>query len=93
MIVGIMILEIHSGTTHSLKEKRQVIRSLKEKLRRRFNVAVIESGYQDSWQRAQVAVVTASGSRPVLDGLLSRVEDFVAEAFPGISVQVEREYL
>ncbi len=93
MIVGVMVLELHSRSTHSLKEKRQIVGSLKEKLRRRFNVAVIESGHQDSRKQAEVAVVTISCTRPVLDGVLSRIENFVADEFPMLSVHVEKEYL
>lgn len=93
MIVGIMVLELHSGNTHSLKEKRRLVLSLKDRLRQRFNVAVIESGHQDSWQQAQVTVASIALSRRTLDQVLSRVESFVTETYPMFSVAVEREYL
>ncbi|HDP95877.1 MAG TPA: DUF503 domain-containing protein [Candidatus Aminicenantes bacterium] len=92
MIVGIMVLDLYSGNTHNLKEKRRLVLSLKERLRRRFNVAAIESAYQDSWQRAQISMVTLSMSRQVLDQLLSRIENFVAETYPMFVVTVEREF-
>lgn len=93
MIVGVMVLDLYSGNTHSLKEKRRLVLSLKERLRRRFNVAVIESAHLDSWQRAQISVVTVSMSRKVLDQVLSRIENFVAETYPMFDVTVEREIL
>lgn len=93
MIVGIMILEMHSGVVHSLKEKRQLVGSLKERLRNRFNVVVIESAHLDVWQSSQVSVITASVTRPVLDGVMSRVESFVAENYPMFSVHVERKFI
>ena len=56
MVVGLLALEIHLPDAHSLKDKRQVVRKLKERLRARFNVAVAELDHQDLWQRATVGV-------------------------------------
>ena len=58
MPVGLLTLEIHMPEAHSLKDKRQVLRSLKDRLRGRFNVAVAELEHQDVWQRATIGVVT-----------------------------------
>jgi len=59
--------------SHSLKDKRHVVQGLKDRLRRRFNVAVAEIDYQELWQRALVAAVTVSGdharARQVLDSV------------------------
>ena len=60
MPVGLLTLDIHIPDAQSLKDKRQVIRSLKDKLRRQFNVAVAELDHHDLWQRSVVGVVTAS---------------------------------
>ncbi|MFQ5663100.1 MAG: DUF503 domain-containing protein [Terriglobia bacterium] len=59
MVVGLLTLEIHLPYAHSLKDKRQVLRKLKERLRR-FNVAVAELDHQEVWQRATVGVVSLS---------------------------------
>jgi uncharacterized protein YlxP (DUF503 family) len=58
MPVGLLTLEIHIPEAHSLKDKRQVLRSLKDRLRGKFNVAVAELEHQDLWQRVTVGVVT-----------------------------------
>src|SRR5258707_7107174 len=58
MPVGLLTLELHIPDAQSLKDKRQVLRSLKDKLRRDFNVAVAEMEHHDTWQRAVVGVVT-----------------------------------
>jgi uncharacterized protein YlxP (DUF503 family) len=58
MPVGLLTLEIHIPDAHSLKDKRQVLRSLKDRLRGKFNVAVAELEHQDLWQRFTVGVVT-----------------------------------
>ena len=63
MVVGLLTLEIHLPYAHSLKDKRQVVRRLKERLRGRFNVAVAELDHQDTWQRAQVGVLSLSTDR------------------------------
>ena len=71
--IGVLTLEMRLEHSHSLKDKRHVVQGLKERLRRRFNVAVAEIDYQDLWQRALVAAVTVSGdhthARQVLDSV------------------------
>jgi uncharacterized protein YlxP (DUF503 family) len=62
MPIGLLTLEIHIPDAHSLKDKRQVLRSLKDRLRNRFNVAVAELEYQDTWQDSVVGVVAISGN-------------------------------
>jgi uncharacterized protein YlxP (DUF503 family) len=62
MVVGLLTLEIRLPYARSLKDKRQVLRRLKDRLRGRFNVAVAELDHQDVWQRAQVGVVALNNS-------------------------------
>ncbi|MBN2370069.1 MAG: DUF503 domain-containing protein [Vicinamibacteria bacterium] len=63
MIVGLLHLDLHLQSVHSLKEKRQILRSLMTRLRNRFNVAVAEVEHQDLWQRARLAVVSVNSDR------------------------------
>ena len=62
MPVGLLTLEIYIPEAHSLKDKRQVLRSLKDRLRGKFNVAIAELDGQDSWQRSVVGVVSLSNN-------------------------------
>ena len=62
MPVGLLTLEIHIPDARSLKDKRQVLRSLKDRLRARFNVAVAELDHHDVWQSSVVGVVTLSNN-------------------------------
>ena len=62
MFVGLLTLELHIAEARSLKDKRQILRSLKDRLRRKFNVAVAELDFQDVWQSATVGVVTLSAA-------------------------------
>ncbi|MCA2964764.1 MAG: DUF503 domain-containing protein [Acidobacteriaceae bacterium] len=76
--VGVLHLELHLDYAQSIKEKRNVIRGLKARLRSRFNVAIAETGHQDSLTRGLVAVVTVAPSRPYAEALLQKVEDEAA---------------
>jgi uncharacterized protein YlxP (DUF503 family) len=72
--IAILTLELRIEGAHSLKDKRQVLRSLKDKLRGSFNVSVAELEQSDLWQRATVGVVSISSSRDYLAGLMQQVE-------------------
>jgi uncharacterized protein YlxP (DUF503 family) len=72
--VGVLTLEVRLENSHSLKDKRQVVQGLKDRLRRKFNVAVAEIEGQDLWQRALVAAVTVSGDRQHAAWVLESVE-------------------
>jgi uncharacterized protein YlxP (DUF503 family) len=73
-MVALLTLELRIEGAHSLKDKRQVLRSLKDRLRAQFNVAVAELDHTDLWQRATLGVVSISDSRAYLDGLMHSVE-------------------
>jgi uncharacterized protein YlxP (DUF503 family) len=73
MVIGVCTLELNIPAAVSLKDKRQVIKSLIARLRNEFNVAVAEVDRLDSWQSAVVGVVTVSNDREYAHGLLSRV--------------------
>ncbi|HXE11491.1 MAG TPA: DUF503 domain-containing protein [Bryobacteraceae bacterium] len=74
-VVAVLTLEIFVEHSHSLKEKRHVVKSLKDRLRRRFNVAVAEIDGLDSWQRSVVAAVTVSNDRVRAEQVLQSVEN------------------
>ena len=72
--IGVLTLELRLEDSHSLKDKRHVVRSLKDRLRHKFNVAVAEIDGQELWQRATVAAVTVSPSHDYAEQLLQSVE-------------------
>lgn len=79
MVVGAALVEIHVHGSHSLKQKRGVVRSIQQRLRNQFNISVSEVGGQGTWQRA-VLGLTAAGSealpvRKVLERAIRFVED------------------
>jgi uncharacterized protein YlxP (DUF503 family) len=73
MPVGLLTLEIHLPYSHSLKEKRAVLRKVRDRVRSRFNVAVAELDHRDVWQVATLGVVSISDSQPLLDAVLRDV--------------------
>jgi uncharacterized protein YlxP (DUF503 family) len=74
MPIAFLTIELRIEAAQSLKDKRQVVRSVKDKLRAHFNVAVAELDSADVWQRATIGVVSISSSRDYLDGLMQNVE-------------------
>jgi uncharacterized protein len=74
MALAILTLELRIEGARSLKDKRQVLRSLKDKLRQSFNVSVAELDQTELWQRATIGVVSISSSRDYLAGLMQQVE-------------------
>ncbi|NPA58589.1 MAG: DUF503 domain-containing protein [Aquificae bacterium] len=91
MIIGSVLFDFYIPHAGSLKEKRMVVRSLKEKLKSRFNVSVSEVGSQDVWQSAQVAVVTVAPDRKQAEKVIQSVINFVEATFPDLHINVHRE--
>ncbi len=94
MTVGILTFELHVPQARSLKDKRQVVRSVKERLRSRHNVAVSElEEHADLWQRASVAVVSVASRREVLEALFEKVIRETESQVPGHLVETGRDFL
>jgi uncharacterized protein YlxP (DUF503 family) len=81
--IGVLTLELRLENSHSLKEKRHVVQSLKDRLRNKFNVAVAEIDHQDLWQRAAVAAVTVSSDHVHAEKVLRSVEEEAAAMLGG----------
>jgi uncharacterized protein len=72
--IGVLTLELRLENSHSLKDKRHVVKSLKDRLRNKFNVSVAEIDYQDLWQRSAVAAVTVASDHGRAEAVLQMVE-------------------
>ncbi|MFN0167695.1 MAG: DUF503 domain-containing protein [Bryobacteraceae bacterium] len=81
--IGVLLLELRIEQSHSLKDKRNVLQSLKTRLRSRFNVAVAEIDHQETWQRSVVAAVTVSSAREHAATVLESVEREAAGLLAG----------
>jgi uncharacterized protein YlxP (DUF503 family) len=78
MVVGVRSWELHLAGCQSLKDKRRVLKSLKDRLHRRFNVSAAEVDHQDSWQRAALACSVVTTDRRHAEEVLASCDRLVA---------------
>jgi len=83
LFVGICRLELLLAECSSLKDKRQVIRSLIERLKNRFNISIAEVDFQDTWQRTKIAMAIVSSARNPAEIELQKALKFI-DSFPEI---------
>src|SRR5512142_1013664 len=79
LVVGVLKLNLLLPENHSLKGKRGVLKSIQSRVANRFNVSVAECGDQDLWQSAVLGFGAVGSDRRVVEALLQKVVDFVAE--------------
>jgi hypothetical protein len=77
MVVGVCTLELEIPSSHSLKDKRHVVKSVVARVRRDFNVSIAEVDALDSWQFATLGIVCVSPDRAYAHGLLEKVIDAI----------------
>jgi uncharacterized protein len=92
-LIAFLTLELSIEAAHSLKDRRQVVRSLKDRLRTSFNVSVAELDAAELWNRATVGVVSLSSSRDYLDGLMKNVERQAMRIANNCGAEVTDSYL
>jgi uncharacterized protein YlxP (DUF503 family) len=88
MAIASLTLELHIEQARSLKDRRQVVRSLKDKLRHGFNISVAELDEAVTWQSAVIGVAAISRSRDYLTGLMRQVEDAAVRIANDLGAQV-----
>lgn len=93
MVVGVIAWELEVFGCQSLKEKRSVVRSLKERLRNRFNVSVAETGANDLWQRAEITACVVSTDRRQADSVLESADRFVGSDPRARVIRADRSIL
>jgi len=93
MIIGIVTLEFHLPMCRSLKSKRFITKSLKERLSNKFNVAVAEVDYTDMWQRTLLAVVTVSNQKRHANEILSKVINLAGRESEAVLIRTNMEFL
>lgn len=79
MHIGLLKVEINLPHSHSLKNKRQILRPLLQNLRRDFNITIAETAYQDTWQRSEIGIATVSVSKKHCQELLDLVIQQILE--------------
>jgi len=80
LFVGVLEVSLLMRGSHSLKDKRRVVRSIKDRVRARLNASIAEVGDPDLHQRADLAAVTVSGDRMRAEAVLNDVLKIIDHA-------------
>ena len=91
MVVGMMRWDLAIPGVDSLKEKRMVVRSLKDRIHHRFKVSVAETAQQDQWTRAQIAVAIVATDGAHAEEVLDKVDHLVAQEGRALVLARHRE--
>jgi len=91
MVVGMMRWDLAIPGVDSLKEKRMVVRSLKDRIQHRFKVSVAETAHQDQWTRAQIAVAIVATDGAHAEEVLDKVDHMVAQEARALVLARHRE--
>jgi hypothetical protein len=93
MFVGIVRIELHLPGALSLKDKRSIVRALKERIRHRVHAAVAEVDHQDLWQRASLGVSVISGESRQVGEMLQTVRNLVESTHAAQLLEWEEQLL
>ena len=88
MPVVSLTLEIEIPHAHSLKDRRQVVRALKDRLRHAFNLAIAELDAAEVWNRATIGIAVISSSNSYLSGQLREIEAAANRIANGLGAQI-----
>lgn len=87
MHVAVLRIDLHLPHAQSLKDKRMAVRSVRDRLRKRFNVSVAELDHQELWQRAEIGVASIGPDAGYLESQLARALEDVERTLPDCTVR------
>ena len=93
MIIGYLCLELDILEAFSLKDKRRVLKSLKERIKNKFNVSISEIGDKEIWNRSLIAIATVSDNSSYVDKQLSEVINFIENIHSVSIMKIEQEQI
>ncbi len=93
MVIGIITFEIYLPYAHSLKEKRQVISKLKNKIKPRFNVSIAELDFLDKWQIAKLGMVAINNQKLTIEKMFHKILKEIEENLNGELINFQIEYI
>jgi uncharacterized protein len=93
MIIGVITWELEIFGCQSLKEKRSVVKSLKDRLHDRFNISVAETAHQDVWQRTELTACVVAGERKIAESVLQSADQLVASEARARIIQTYRQWV
>jgi uncharacterized protein YlxP (DUF503 family) len=91
MVVGTLKIQFHLAENRSLKGKRKVVKSMVERVKSRFNVAIGEVGANDKWQTIELGVSTVGNDRRFVDASLTHTLDFLESLYLAEVVDAQME--
>jgi hypothetical protein len=77
LIIGVCRLTLITPESHSLKEKRTVVRSIKDRTRLKFNVAIAEVGSQDNWQEAVIGFAVVANEKIFVQEMVAKIVNYI----------------
>jgi uncharacterized protein YlxP (DUF503 family) len=86
MVIGACEITLHLSESHSLKEKRQIIKSLMARVRNQFEVAIAEVNENDRWQIAVLGICCVTNDSQHADEMLQRIQRFIEETRPDLLI-------
>lgn len=89
MIIGLLTIEIYLPYSHSLKEKRKTLNMLKDRLKKRYNIAFAELDYLNKWQRSKIGIVTLNNQKNMIDRVFQKIIFEAEENIEGEILQKE----
>ena len=92
MIVGVLKVSLLLRESHSLKDKRRVVKSIKDRVRNRLNAAIAEVASQDLHQRADLGIVTVSPDRERAEEVLTDALSIIDRAAAAERFHTDLEY-
>ena len=78
MAVGICVIELYIRQSHSLKEKRKLLNSIKARMKNKFNISIAEVGEQNRWQSAILGIAAVSNDRSFVNEVLDKAVGFIS---------------
>ncbi len=90
MFVGALKIEILIPGSNNLKDKRKIVKSLKDKIRYNYNVSVAEIDYQEKWQRATIGFSVVNERRGEIEILIEKIKKTIEENFEVIILNTDQ---
>ncbi len=92
MVIGFLSMEIYLPYSHSLKEKRKTILSLRDRIKKKYNVAFTELEYHDKWQRSKIGIVTLNNHKTMIETIFQKILTEAEDSIEGEILKTEIHY-
>jgi uncharacterized protein YlxP (DUF503 family) len=93
MIIGYLSFEIYLPYSHSLKEKRKRLESIKNRLKHKYNVAFAELDFHNKWQRSLLGIVTLNNQQRIIEKMFHKILKEVDENIDGEILKTEIRFM